>query len=560
MLKNKYLIFLSIWFVINLIQAYFTQLHYDEAYYWAFSKYLDWGYFDHPPFVALLIKLGYYLFNNELGVRLFHVLLSTGTMYLLLLLTEENDDEIFLLVFISSFFLIHTHVAGFLALPDTPLVFFSALFFVLYKKYITKYSYKYVFFLAIVIAAMIYSKYHAVLIILLTVISNIKLIYKKSFWLIVFLVVLFIIPHILWQYNNGFPSFKFHLIERSSPFQIKNFTSFVVSQIFVVGLLTGPIVFYLAIKYKPKNIFEKTLKYNALGIFLFFMFFSIRDWIETHWTSIAYIPLIIISYQEIRNNRNLKKLFTWLAVPTIVLITFIRIVLMYERIGININEIKRFHQWDKASNEIKELSNGRDVVFINSYKLASLYSFYSKSKISPSIPSYHYRHTQFDIWQFENNLIGKDIILIGEYISSKNFLKTDIVNKYKYKFIKDFITYNGLQISTRESIIITKFGDKLIVPVLIENTTNRTFNLLKNPELFPSIAFHNINIDYDLDTYTKLTDYGIHIINPYEKYMINVEVNLPLVVDQIEGFFIIIYGERLKICTTDPINIRIDSE
>ncbi len=37
-------VFLGTWFLINLLQALFTGLHPDEAYYWMYSKFLDWGY------------------------------------------------------------------------------------------------------------------------------------------------------------------------------------------------------------------------------------------------------------------------------------------------------------------------------------------------------------------------------------------------------------------------------------------------------------------------------------------------------------------------------------
>ena len=42
-----------------------------EAYYWNYSRHLDFGYLDHPPMVALLIRAGTAVFGNtELGVRI----------------------------------------------------------------------------------------------------------------------------------------------------------------------------------------------------------------------------------------------------------------------------------------------------------------------------------------------------------------------------------------------------------------------------------------------------------------------------------------------------------
>ena len=65
--KNHKAVFYFSWLMLNLIQSSFTGLLDDEAYYWVYSRFLDWGYFDHPPMVALMIKAGYALFPNPHG-------------------------------------------------------------------------------------------------------------------------------------------------------------------------------------------------------------------------------------------------------------------------------------------------------------------------------------------------------------------------------------------------------------------------------------------------------------------------------------------------------------
>ncbi|QJB40690.1 hypothetical protein HF324_23770 [Chitinophaga oryzae] len=42
-------LFLLTWVVLGLLQACFSELWDDEAYYWVYSRHMDWGYFDHPP-------------------------------------------------------------------------------------------------------------------------------------------------------------------------------------------------------------------------------------------------------------------------------------------------------------------------------------------------------------------------------------------------------------------------------------------------------------------------------------------------------------------------------
>ena len=62
---------------LRLVAAAFTPLTFDEAYYWMWSKHLAGGYYDHPPMVAFVIRLGTMIAGDtELGVRLVSILLA----------------------------------------------------------------------------------------------------------------------------------------------------------------------------------------------------------------------------------------------------------------------------------------------------------------------------------------------------------------------------------------------------------------------------------------------------------------------------------------------------
>ena len=62
---------------LRLVAAAFTPITFDEAYYWMWSKHLAGGYYDHPPMVAYVIRLGTLIAGDtELGVRLFSILLA----------------------------------------------------------------------------------------------------------------------------------------------------------------------------------------------------------------------------------------------------------------------------------------------------------------------------------------------------------------------------------------------------------------------------------------------------------------------------------------------------
>ena len=62
---------------LRLVAAAWTPLTFDEAYYWMWSKHLAGGYYDHPPMVAIVIRLGTMIAGDtELGVRLVSILLA----------------------------------------------------------------------------------------------------------------------------------------------------------------------------------------------------------------------------------------------------------------------------------------------------------------------------------------------------------------------------------------------------------------------------------------------------------------------------------------------------
>src|SRR6478609_5298907 len=62
---------------LRLVAAAFTPITFDEAYYWMWSKHLAGGYYDHPPMVAVVIRLGTLIAGDtEFGVRLVSMLLA----------------------------------------------------------------------------------------------------------------------------------------------------------------------------------------------------------------------------------------------------------------------------------------------------------------------------------------------------------------------------------------------------------------------------------------------------------------------------------------------------
>ena len=274
-LLKPFSLFLIAWSVLNFIQAWFTPLNNDEAYYWMYSKYLAWGYFDHPPMIALMVRIGYLFFQNELGVRLIVVLSQLVALSVIWVLTDKElreKKESILLFFMIIVILPVCNIYGFIATPDAPLILFSAVFLLAYKRFLEEKTWKNTIFLGFTIAALMYSKYHSGLLIILIILSNLRLLKSYRFYIALFLAFLLFFPHLFWQYSNGFPSFRYHLVDRISGFNPGHVPEYLASQFFFHNPLLVPLLIWILIKVRSKNLFDRALYFIATGFFISFLF------------------------------------------------------------------------------------------------------------------------------------------------------------------------------------------------------------------------------------------------------------------------------------------------
>jgi 4-amino-4-deoxy-L-arabinose transferase-like glycosyltransferase len=62
----------------------------DEAYYWLWSRQLDWAYYDHPAGTAILLRLSTALGGHgEFGIRWLNALLATAGVALAISLAQR---------------------------------------------------------------------------------------------------------------------------------------------------------------------------------------------------------------------------------------------------------------------------------------------------------------------------------------------------------------------------------------------------------------------------------------------------------------------------------------
>jgi hypothetical protein len=420
-------LFIVVWAVINLIQASLTPLNNDEAYYWMYSKYLAWGYFDHPPMIALMIKAGYALFHNELGVRLVTVISELAALAIIWSLSDkgqrekENSVTVFvLLVVILPVF----NIFGFIATPDSPLLLFSSIFLLTYKRFISQENFKNTLFLGLAMAALVYSKYHGALVIILIIFSNLRLLKSGRFWLASIFALMIFSPHIYWQYANGFPSFKYHLIERVGGFNPGNIPEYILNLFLIHNPFIFPLALWLVLIKKQTGIFDRGLKFIITGFVMFFLAQSFRYHIEPQWTAVIGIPMIIILFNNTELSSGTGLYLKRVAIFFIPLILFSRAAFMFDFLPVGYLK-KEYHNNEKWATEIGNIAGERPVIFTNSYQDPSEYTFYT-GKMATTLNNLNYRKNQYDIWNFEEQVHGRDVLYVPHYLNdyiTGNFTK-----------------------------------------------------------------------------------------------------------------------------------------
>ena len=448
-----------VWFIINLLQGIFTEIQEDEAYYALFGEHLAWGYYDHPPMVALMTFLSSVLFSGTLGVRLFTIIASCFSLFVIWLIaigrpvnpaTDPKRGDLspisIVLFFIIAFSIVMLNIYGFITTPDVALILFSALFLFVYQRYLNDRSWKNALVMGIVMALMIYSKYHAFLFLGLIVLSNLKLLKDGKFWVACLLALALLTPHIVWQVSNDFPSFRYHLAGRNEAFRWSYFWEYLPNQLLIFNPFTFGAVVYVLFKHKPnahapkkvgsdviesearqsrertpQEVFERGLCFVIIGFFFFFWLMAFRGHVEPHWTIVCAIPMVVLAYRRALIDEKLRKYIKWFVLPSLLLVLAIRILLttsLADRFG--------YHGKEAYYHAIEQVAGDRPVAFQGSFQQPALYHYFT-GKESAALRSYYDRKTQYDLWQFDKDWIGNQV-----------FVSTSL-----HKFSKDY-QINGI--------------------------------------------------------------------------------------------------------------------
>jgi len=480
------------WLIINLIQGSFTLLGDDEAYYWQCAQNIKSGYFHQPPGIKWFIRAGYSIFQNELGVRVIVILLSTLTHFFLWKIVDPKNVKLYFILVFSS---ILVHFGGFYVAPDVVMLFFATAFLYALKRYIENDSWLVAILVGLLAVGVAYCKYHGAVVVIPAILVNWKLFKRLSFWIIPVVGISLFIPHIQWQIDHDFITFKFHLLERSPEGGLWYYPiHFLLSILIVHGPLLSLFLFTGAFKEKSASQYDRTLKWVMYNVILFFLYMSLQTRIEANWTAALLIPLIYFGYRFISSRPKMMKWTFRLGAISLVLAGIFRVWLIFDFAPDSFNIRNEFHGADVWAKEISAIADGRPVVFVNSYQETSKFNFYS-GDFGHSISSMNHGGDEFNLmYEQEEALQGKEVMFISNHLQGFTLAPLSNGLEVKYQFIDNFRSFNRIELKWVNEDVQIKANQKYILDFMLINPTSKTVSFVENERLAPKLMIESFLI------------------------------------------------------------------
>ena len=445
----------------------FIDLYGDEAYYWGWSRSLEFGYYSKPPFMGWTISLFTSIFGNSVfAIKLPSLVLEPLTAIFIFIIADELFDKKVAFFSGLGFFTIPAiSISSFIISTDVFLLLFWAMALMFFIKAMKNDKFIYWILAGIAGGFGLLSKYTMILFPIALFIylalskDNRSILKNKNLYIAMLIAMIIFLPNLIWNYNHEFVSFT-HTKDIShidqELFHPDKLGEFLGSQFGMVGVIFFPILLYLI--FFPKF---KDDKFKLLHIFttLFLGIITLQSFLAkafANWAFPTYITgVILVCYYLIKNGK-IKTL--WLAIGTNI---FLTIIIYHYHTFANILNIElsknndpynRVMGWSESANNIsKVIKNYKGVkLLFDERKAMAEFIYYLNPHPFDSViwnPKNLYKN-HYDLTTTMNNKKGQDFIFITKHDKKideikKSFDKIQKLKTSKVKLYKDFIrTYH----------------------------------------------------------------------------------------------------------------------
>ncbi len=271
----------------------------DEAYYWDWSRHLDWGYYSKPPMVAWLMAFFTNLFgNNETGVRLPAALLSvTGLWFVYKLAREFYSERAARWVLLAAIVAPGSMAVSFIMTIDAPLICFWSIGLYAFWRTLQSSGYAWWLLTGVVVGFGLLSKQTMVVFGVCAFLFMVFSRYRRflstpmpySAAIIAFSMIL---PTLWWNYHHDWITFQhtahhFEGLSQSRVFDILGLLGLLGTQVVVMspatGLLAVLVAGKMAMAWNRLRLQERYLFFFGPLPFFLTMLLALRQDVNANW-------------------------------------------------------------------------------------------------------------------------------------------------------------------------------------------------------------------------------------------------------------------------------------
>ncbi len=327
---------------VRLVLSCFIELGNDESYYWTYSQHLQWNYFDHPPMVALWVRvftLNLWLEDHVFFIRAAGIASCAVSSYFIYrtIAAISTEKAAFAGVFLYNCSFYAAITAGLIITPDTPqMVFWTLAMYQLTRICNDDQQWKPWLFFGISSGLCIMSKLHGVF--LWAGLFVYALLYMRKwfcnprFYLSGFITLMVTAPILLWNIDNHFITYNFHSrrVVVAGPFIVHWFGMLreFVGQLIINNPFNMVLaVFFLLYGKRTLTNAAPLRIYTLTGISLLFAIYWIAATRQSlpHWSGPAWIcliPVAAIGLSEVKRSL-FRSTFKWMLAYTLIFIVLI---------------------------------------------------------------------------------------------------------------------------------------------------------------------------------------------------------------------------------------------
>lgn len=478
-------------FLIRLIISIFLPITGDEAYFVVWGKNIDYGYYDHTPFVGWLLAAFLTVSDATWWLRLPSTLLPIFISYGIYHILNQQQSKVALVVALT-FLIAPVNIINVLVTTDTPLIFFSFISAWYFYNAITsldegKYSNKLFLLTGLFLGLAFFSKYFAVFL-GFTYGLYIVLFQRNrrgitGLALIILMVLPFVFINILWNYNNCWSNILFNLYNRASGGAIN--LADLYKYIIVLVYLYSPVLIFFIIKNKNKyfssgNRGQIYLWLTIIPLVLF-LALSLRKTIGLHWL-FSFYPFAFIAISSYFSFSQWKITFYFMAFLSSLHLLFITAILV---LPITTFTSDKFVIQDYAigmypSKFLKQLEPyEKDYTFsMLSYGMGSVASYYSNKRFVVFSEGSVHGRVDDKLTSFKD-LDGKNILLV---LRSKDSLKNN--EQYFEKTERKVLESDGVRF---ELLLGKGFKYELYREKILSKVNKRYYTI---PDWLPTGSCH----------------------------------------------------------------------